>query len=94
MKKKRNYLVHSSLVFILLFFVLTACPPPVDPPVKPTLTTNNPETIDPYLAKSGGNVTNDGGSPVTAKGVCWGTNTEPTINGNKTNEGAGNGNFL
>jgi hypothetical protein len=28
-----------------------------------------------------GNVTNDGGSPITERGVCWGTNHNPDLNG-------------
>lgn len=44
-------------------------------------------------AISGGNVTSDGGATVTAKGVCWGTNQDPTTSGNKTANGAGTGSF-
>lgn len=40
-----------------------------------------------------GNVTADGGSPVTVRGICWVTNTNPTVNDNKTTEGAGTGTF-
>jgi len=93
MKKKSNSRIPSFLVLTLLLFVLTACPPPVDPAVTPTLTTSNPETIDPFLAKSGGKVTNEGGADVTAKGVCWGTTTGPTLANSKTSDGTGVGNF-
>lgn len=40
-----------------------------------------------------GNVTADGGSLVTAKGICWGLNANPTVNDNKTSEGTGTGTF-
>lgn len=40
-----------------------------------------------------GNITADGGSSVTARGICWGTNPNPTVNDNKTTEGAGTGTF-
>ncbi|MDZ7633910.1 MAG: fibronectin type III domain-containing protein [Bacteroidales bacterium] len=40
-----------------------------------------------------GNVTADGGSLVTARGICWGLNTNPTVSGNKTTEGSGTGTF-
>jgi len=43
-------------------------------------------------AISGGNVS-DGGAPVTARGVCWGTTAGPTIEGNKTSDGLGSGSF-
>ena len=44
-------------------------------------------------AKSGGNITNDGGSEIIARGVCWATHKEPTINDNKTEDGTGSGEF-
>ena len=45
-------------------------------------------------ATSGGNVTAIGSSAVTAKGVCWGTTTEPTVAlATKTNDGTGTGAF-
>ena len=45
-------------------------------------------------ATSGGNVTNEGTSAVTAKGVCWAITTAPTIAlATKTNDGTGTGAF-
>ncbi len=44
-------------------------------------------------AASGGNVTTDGGSPVTARGVCWATTANPTIAGSHTTDGSGTGTF-
>ena len=44
-------------------------------------------------AVSGGNVTSDGGSSVTARGVCWSTGVTPTISDNHTTDGAGTGSF-
>ena len=38
----------------------------------PTVTTN-PITISQTTATGGGNVTADGGAPVTARGICWNT---------------------
>jgi uncharacterized protein (TIGR02145 family) len=40
-----------------------------------------------------GNVTNDGGSTITERGVCWKTSSNPTINDNKISEGKGTGPF-
>lgn len=42
-------------------------------------------------AVSGGNVTSIGASAVTAKGVCWSTIPNPTVNDNKTTDGTGTG---
>lgn len=39
-----------------------------------------------------GSVTDQGDSPVTARGICWGTST-PTISGQKTSDGSGTGGF-
>jgi len=38
-------------------------------------------------------VTNDGGSEITARGVCWGTTQNPTISSSKTTDGTGTGSF-
>ena len=44
-------------------------------------------------AISGGNVYNDGGSTVSARGVCWGTSPNPVITGPHTIDGNGTGVF-
>jgi len=44
-------------------------------PVLTTVTTNN---ITQYTAMSGGNVTSQGGSAITMRGICWSTNPIPT----------------
>ncbi|MDD6582684.1 MAG: FISUMP domain-containing protein [Bacteroidales bacterium] len=41
----------------------------------------------------GGNVTSDGGTAVTARGVCWSTSHFPTINDSHTTDGSGTGSF-
>ena len=40
-----------------------------------------------------GNIASDGGALVTARGICWGINANPTVNDNKTTEGTGTGTF-
>lgn len=44
-------------------------------------------------AVAGGNVTGEGGDPVTARGVCWSTGTGPLVTGPHTTDGAGPGTF-
>ena len=44
-------------------------------------------------ASSGGNITSDGGSTITARGVCWGTSANPTISSSKNIDGSGIGSF-
>lgn len=58
------------------------------------ITTLNSSSITSSTAVSGGNITNDGGSSIIARGVCWSTNPNPTISDNLTIDGMGTGNFL
>ena len=44
-------------------------------------------------AKSGGIISTDGGSPITAKGVCWSVTSNPTIADSKTEDGTGSSSF-
>lgn len=60
----------------------------------PNVSTATINTIIQTSAKSGGNVTFDGGSAVTQKGVCWSTNASPTISDSKTLDGGGAGAFV
>jgi uncharacterized protein (TIGR02145 family) len=56
----------------------------------PTLTTIAVSLITQTTASSGGNISNDGGAAITAKGVCWSTSTNPTISlTTKTTDGIG-----
>lgn len=59
----------------------------------PILTTNNILNITNVSASSGGSITSNGGSPVTAKGIVWSTNPNPTLSDNKTNDGSGTTSF-
>jgi hypothetical protein len=42
---------------------------------------------------TGGNVTDERGDPVTARGVCWSTSSNPTLSDNYTADGGGAGAF-
>ena len=59
-----------------------------------SLTTTVIASILQTTAVSGGNITADNGGSVTARGVCWGTTTNPTTANNKTNDGTGIGSFV
>ncbi|HNX82868.1 MAG TPA: SusF/SusE family outer membrane protein [Bacteroidales bacterium] len=65
-------------------------------PVVATVTTVDATDVEGTTAVSGGSVTADGGSAVTARGVCFGTTTKPTIDApnGKTVDGAGLGSFV
>lgn len=60
---------------------------------KPSVTTQNVTDITANSITIGGNVTQDGGSNVTARGVCWSTSSNPTVSGSHTTDGSGTGSF-
>lgn len=55
----------------------------------PEITTVVASNIIDTTASSGGTITKDGGYSITAKGVCWSTNPNPTIADSKTSDGIG-----
>ena len=61
--------------------------------MEPTVTTSAVIDITQTSATCGGNVTSDGGTPVTARGVCWSTSANPTTDSSKTTDGTGTGSF-
>jgi uncharacterized protein (TIGR02145 family) len=63
------------------------------PPLVPTLTTTEVLSVTLTTASSGGNITDNGGGKVTARGVCWSTTTSPTVALAKTTDGTGSGIF-
>ena len=96
--KKINFIT----VFILMALATTiiySCQKELTwPSVSPatalaTLTTSITSGITDSSAVSGGSITIDGGTAVTARGVCWSTHTNPTVADNKTTDGTGTGNF-
>ena len=61
--------------------------------VEPVVSTIQTSDITNNSAQSGGNVTDEGSSPVTTRGVCWSTNSNPTIADNITTDGSGTGSY-
>jgi hypothetical protein len=60
----------------------------------PVITSTSVSNLTSTTATSGGSISTDGGAPVTARGVCWSTSPSPTVNGSKTLDGSGTGNFV
>jgi hypothetical protein len=60
----------------------------------PKVTTAPVSNIGRKTANCGGDVTSSGGSNVTARGVCWSTNPDPTTSNSKTVDGSGTGSFV
>src|SRR5690554_1060575 len=59
----------------------------------PILSTLQEKEITTTTDQSGGNITDDRGEIVTARGLCWSTGQTPTVNDNKTLDGTGAGDF-
>ncbi len=62
--------------------------------VLATVNTVSVLNITGTTAQSGGNITSDGGSPVSVRGICWNTSHNPTVNNNYTNDGSGIGSYV
>jgi len=66
-------------------------------PALATLTTATATSNGPTKAVSGGNIANDGGAPITSRGIVWSTVASfnpDTVVVNKTSDGSGIGSFV
>lgn len=81
----------------LTLFGMAACEkekPKADPVVTDIkITTAAVTNIQGSSAVGGGEITSDGGNTITARGVCYGKNTNPDIKGAHTSDGSGIGAF-
>ena len=89
MKTKINQFIILSLMLILSL----RCTRNTDRLLNsiPVLTTADIIDITTSTAMCGGNITDNGGADVTARGVCWSTSVNPTIANTKTTDGSGSG---
>jgi len=90
MKTTIKLLTMLMLTSVLVF---ASCKKEEEPPVMPTVTTADITAYQNGTAEAGGNVTDDGRADVTARGVCWGSDANPTTANNKTTDGSGTGSF-
>jgi len=90
---KIKSLMNTVLLTGLLMILLLNCKKEAIK-VVPTITIAAVTEITATTATSGGEIPSDGGSPITARGVCWSsTNTTPTTSDSKTTDGSGLGIF-
>ncbi|MBW6497766.1 MAG: hypothetical protein K0B09_05225 [Bacteroidales bacterium] len=87
MKKLKKF-----LALVLIATVFYSCQKDENITV-PVILTTDVTSITQITAISGGNISADGGATITARGVCWNTAENPTINDNKTTDGQGSGEF-
>ena len=63
-------------------------------PSLSNITTNSVSSITASSAVSGGDISDDGGDPISARGIVWSTISRPTVElSSKTTDGTGKGNF-
>ncbi|HBZ25925.1 MAG TPA: hypothetical protein DEO54_06765 [Rikenellaceae bacterium] len=96
-----NYVFYPLAVFTgALTLLLSGCEKDEIPsgevtPVIPVVSSMDPANVLVTMADCGGEVTDDGGGEITARGVVWGTTPLPTVDlTTKTNEGSGTGKFV
>jgi uncharacterized protein (TIGR02145 family) len=88
-----NNVFRISEVILLIFLFCHCKKDNASHPLFPVITTTAVTDISYSTAVSGGKITDDGGSPVLSRGVCWSTSFNPTMDNNKTVEGSGSGSF-
>ena len=63
------------------------------PSAPPRVVTGMPQEVDSVSVILGGEVTSDGGFPITSRGVCYDTISSPTLASPRTRDGSGLGSF-
>lgn len=86
----------SSLFVVCLVVSIYGCRPSEPPKVIPMaqLTTAEANEINSITAISGGFISDDGGTRIVQRGVCWSESANPTTKNTKTIDGSGAGNFM
>ncbi|MEI6060623.1 MAG: hypothetical protein WCR72_07920 [Bacteroidota bacterium] len=86
--KKQIYLFALAVIMAVPF---SSCKKDSSDP--PAVATTVASSVTVTSASSGGTITSEGTSAVTARGVCWGTAASPTVADSKTTDGTGIGAF-
>ena len=59
----------------------------------PTITTSSPSSVGVDTVVIGGDISNDGGSSIVLRGVCYSTSPNPNMGNSRTEDGSGIGSF-
>lgn len=94
MKTKCSSFTIKALALFLIATFFSNCDKTDDIKQLPVLTTIEITEIEDSTAVSGGEISNDGGFEISARGVCWSTSPNPTTNNFKTNDAAGTGSYV
>jgi hypothetical protein len=96
MKTQTNLRIYALVLMGMLLVVTSGCKKDDDTGTSgkvPVVTTSNVSDITSNTAICGGNITSQGSDSVAARGVCWSTSANPTVNDAKTVDFTGVGNF-
>lgn len=93
MKTNLLFYPFGIMMAVLLMFAISCSKDDNTNPPVPVLTTTAVTSVTSNTATSGGNITSDGGTDVTIRGVCWSKGNTPTISDSKTTNGTGTGTF-
>jgi len=87
---KKTFKLITLTFFAALTAAFSGCKKDSEPP---TLNTGDVFVLASTYVEISGVVTSDGGAQVIARGVCWNTSHNPTVEDNKTLDGTGTGYF-
>lgn len=96
MKRIIKILISQFLIIGFLITILNSCDKESNNNnnlTLPVITTSVIIETSQSTATCGGNITSDGGTTITARGVCWSTSSNPTTSNEKTIDGTGIGSF-
>ena len=91
--------MSRKFIVLTLIMLITSCSSDPETPEEvveitlPSVNTSVAADVSENSAIVGGNVTNNGGAPVSDRGVVWGTIANPTTDDNKISIGNGTGAF-
>ena len=90
---KKTFSFYPTIVMVFSLILATSCKKE-EPAQLPIVSTTPATEVTASTATSGGTITSDGGATITANGVCWGTNTNPSISDSKTVDDSNVGQFV
>lgn len=91
MKKMNKFRLNPLAIMCLLMAITYNCEK--DNGDLPVLTTSSISNITATSASCGGDITSNGGTTITVRGVCWNIVQAPTTSVSKTIDGSGTGSF-
>ncbi len=95
MRTSRIISLFTVLIIVTITLTYNSCSKKEETPANtaPVLSTKTASEVTSSTATCGGNVTDQGSSSVTVRGVCWSTSSNPTISDPHTDDGNGTGSF-